>query len=543
MTPAHGMASEHVWRWRLLTAGLILLSAGLHFAYLASSSCPLDLAPDEAHYWDWSRHPLEWSYYSKGPLVAYLIRGSCLLAGSLSQQLIRTDMLAVRLPAVLCGSLLLVSLYVLTVQVFRRAALGTLVVAVALTLPVLAAGSCLMTIDAPFTCCWGWALVLGHRAVFRGSAWAWPAAGLVVALGILAKYTMVLWLLSAGLFLLASPVHRRLLLRPGFWVMSAVAALGGLPILAWNMQHDWVTFHHVNTLANLNEGSRWIWYGPFAYIGGQAVLLLFSWFGAWLAAMIAYGPWRERDEGIRYLWWLSAPTFVVFLLFSLRTGGGELNWPVTAYLSGIVLTIAWLVRQLQAPQRWYVRLTAAGMAASAVLGLGLTGLVHHSELAYPLFTWLRGAPTRQDPLPMRHWDPTCRLRGWRTLAAEVDRVRDELRDQGIEPVLAGSSWILPGELGFYCAGHPTAYSLGVALGERHSQYDLWLNPLANPDRFQGRTFIYVGYNTPELREAFDEICSPPHRVMHMVRGQPTGFWEVLICRGYRGFSAHDRKKY
>ncbi|MDH7499215.1 MAG: hypothetical protein QHH30_02355, partial [candidate division NC10 bacterium] len=33
---------------------------------------PLDLAPDEAHYWEWSRH-LDISYYSKGPMVAFLI--------------------------------------------------------------------------------------------------------------------------------------------------------------------------------------------------------------------------------------------------------------------------------------------------------------------------------------------------------------------------------------------------------------------------------------------------------------------------------------
>src|SRR5262249_22570223 len=79
-----------VWRWRLLAALLILGAAGLHVAYLAVN-CPLDLAPDEAHYWDWSRH-LDGSYYSKGPLVAYLIRGGCELFG--------TGPLGVRLPAV-----------------------------------------------------------------------------------------------------------------------------------------------------------------------------------------------------------------------------------------------------------------------------------------------------------------------------------------------------------------------------------------------------------------------------------------------------------
>src|SRR5262249_20551445 len=111
------------WRWRTLAFFLIVAAGFLHLAYLACD-CPLDLAPDEAHYWDWSRH-LDWSYYSKGPVVAYLIRGSCTLAGEWSRHLTGSEMLAVRLPAVLCGSLLLASLYVLSVQVYRRDRLAT----------------------------------------------------------------------------------------------------------------------------------------------------------------------------------------------------------------------------------------------------------------------------------------------------------------------------------------------------------------------------------------------------------------------------------
>src|SRR5262249_23717792 len=160
------------------------------------------------------RH-LDWSYYSKGPLVAWLIRLSCELFGGWSLTLTGTEMLAVRLPALVCGSLLLVSLYVLTVQVYRREGLALALVALALTVPVMAAGSTLMTIDAPYTCCWGWALVLGHRAVFRNSRLSWLGAGLLVGLGILAKYTMVLWPASLGLFLLVTPARRHLLSQRG----------------------------------------------------------------------------------------------------------------------------------------------------------------------------------------------------------------------------------------------------------------------------------------------------------------------------------------
>jgi hypothetical protein len=526
----------------LLALALILGSAALHLAYLAWN-CPLDLAPDEAHYWDWSRH-LDWSYYSKGPLVAWLIRAGTALAGTLSQRLTATDMLAVRLPAVVCGSLLVVSLYTLTVQVYGRESRAAALVGLSLTLPPFVAGTSLMTIDSPYTCCWGWALVLAYQAVFRESRWAWPAAGLVVGLGILAKYTMVLWVPSLGLFLLTAPGQRRRLLRPGFWTLVAVAAACCLPIVLWNAQHDWVGVLHVSALAGLRRETTDIrWLGPCTYAAGQALLLLGYWFIAWAAAMIAHRPWREREDGLHYLWWMSAPTFAVFLVFSLKTGGGEPNWPVTAYLSGLVLAVGWLVGQLWERRRWY-RLVARGFLAGAcALGLTVSVLMHHSEWVHPLLARLAGPPSPECPLPLRRFDPTCRLRGWRDpLAAEVDRLRAELRRQGIEPVLAGSGWTLPGELGFYCQGHPTVYSVGLVQGDRHSQYDWWRpNPVADRDDFRGRTFILVGDLSPQVWEAFASI-DPPRTVTCYRKGQPLSLWPVNVCRGFQGFLGSPLRK-
>jgi hypothetical protein len=521
-----------VWRWRLLAALFILTAAVLHLVYLASD-CPLDLAPDEAHYWDWSRH-LDWSYYSKGPLVAYLIRAGCALAGPWSRRLTGTDMLAVRLPAAVCGSLLLVSVYILTRQVYGREKLAAAAVALALTLPLVAAGSSLMTIDSPYACCWGWALVLGYQAVFRSAWWAWPVTGLVVGLGILAKYTMVLWLPSLFLFLLITPSHRSLLRRPGPWVLAGIAALCCLPILIWNAQHDWVTFKHVGGQAGLRDGPRWLWHGPFAYVGVQAALLLGFWFVTWAAAMIVYRPTKEPEPRFRYLWCLSAVMFGTFWLFSLKTPV-QPNWPVTAYLSGLVLAAGWLERQLSPVNPSRRRWTVASLAAACVLGVAVTLMMHHSAWAQPVLLKLSGPATTQRPLPLRRFDPTCRLKGWRTLAAAVDRVRDELRAEGIEPLLAGSGWALPGELGFYCAGQPTVYSLGPVFGDRRSQYDFWRpNPIADPRHFEGQTFILVGNDHPVLHEAFDRVEAGPV-VTHRERGQPIACWPITICRGFRGF--------
>jgi 4-amino-4-deoxy-L-arabinose transferase-like glycosyltransferase len=534
---------------------LILGSAGLRVAYLAHD-CPLDLAPDEAHYWDWSRH-LDWSYYSKGPLVAYLIRVSVIAAGSWSEQLTGNCALAVRLPAVACGSLFLLGLYVLTRQVYGSARLAAEVVAVALTMPVVTAGSTLMTIDAPFTCCWCWALIFGFEAMCRDSKWAWPLAGLVVGLGILAKYTMILWPVSAFLFLLTDSSRRRLLLRPGFWIMTLVATACCMPILIWNVEHDWVGVRHVERLAGLDGPAPHIhWLGPFSYLGQQALLHLGFWFIVWLAAMIAYGPWKKvRSDELKvmsdqaplathhsslithhFLWWFSAPMFVVFLLFSFKTGGGEPNWPIAAYISGLVLAAGWLTTQIQSTIVWKRRLTLATLSIACGFALAVSLLIHDTNLVRPALALASGEATTSHPLPLRRCDPTCRLRGWRQLAAEVDRMRNKLRRTGTDPIIVAGGWSMPGELAFYCEDHPTVYSLGLALADRHSQYDLWRpNPIFDPDQFHGRTMIFVGEISPALSQAFAEVDAPAE-VIFFDGGYPVARWTITVCRGYRGFA-------
>jgi Dolichyl-phosphate-mannose-protein mannosyltransferase len=519
---------------RLLAAALILLAAGLHLGFLAFN-CPLDLAPDEAHYWDWSRH-LDWSYYSKGPLVAYLIRVSEELVGRWTNSGGISPAFAVRLPAVACGSLLLSSVYVLTAQVYRSERLALAATAAALTLPVIGAGSSLMTIDAPYACCWGWALVLAHRAILDGRAWWWAACGALVGLGLLAKFNMGLFIPSVALFLLFSHEHRRLLLRPGFWVMSGVAALGCVPILLWNMKYNWVTVRHVQGLAGMSEEAHWHWEGPFAYIGAQCGLYLVFWFLAWVAAMVAHRPWKEGNPGLRFLWWLSAPMFTVFLLFSFQTGGGEPNWPVTAYISGLVLAAGWLSRQLRAGPGWRRRWIWIGAGSACALGITTNVLMHRGDVIYPWLAQTARALDPDSPMPLRKVDPTCRLRGWRTLAGEVDRLRVELAASGQEPVIVGAGWALPGELAFYCAEHPTVHSIGPALGDRRSQYDLWHpNPIADQIVFAGQTFIVVGCDDARALQGAFEYVDPPRRVVHYDHGQPVAGWTVIVARGYRGF--------
>lgn len=497
--------------------------------------CQLDIATDEAHYWDWSNH-LDWSYYSKGPLVAFLIWLGGAVFGEWSQSMVGSPMLAVRIPAILCGSLLLLALFALTERVYRSQRLAWLMVIGALSLPVLSVGATLMTIDAPYTCCWAWALVLGHKALFDRANWAWPVLGIIIGIGILAKYTMILWFPSLGLFLLFSPKYRHYLWHWGFWLSATIAAFCTFPIVIWNIQNDWIGLLHVGHQAGVRETERqFTWLGPLIFLGTQFGLLLGFWFVAWVRAMWARAPWKEANDQMRFLWWMSAFTFGLFFSFGIVTRGGQANWAITAYLSGMVLTLGWLLEEIRSSSQRQRRVIWLGMGTATAVGLLLIVHMHFPSAAFPVLCRIAGESKDAKQIPVRKLDPTTRMRGYQTLAKEVDERVRALRARGIDPIVACGSWTIPGVLKFYCREEVEIYCIGVALGTRHSQYDLWQpNPISHPQQYQGRTILFVGDYVSVLDDAFTHQ-DPTETIFHRDNGQSVVRWDVTIYHGYKGF--------
>ncbi len=490
----------------VVASGLIAAGFALNLVYLAFLN-PHDLAPDEAHYWDWSRQ-LDWAYYSKGPLVAWLIRASCTVFGETP--------FGVRFPAAVCTALLLAGVYRLTADHFNPRH-GLWAVLVGFTLPLVSAGSTIMTIDPPLLACWAWAAV----AVGRDR---WVAAGLLCGVGLLAKPTMILFPVCIGLWLVASD-RRRELVRPNFLTLCAFTLLGLAPLIGWNAVHGWVGLAHLGWQGTgAGNGSPGL-LGPPEYLVTQAGVMLGFWLMAWVAAVREIRPWTSL------LWWLSVPVWLVFLIVSVTTKP-QANWPVAAYITGLPLAIAWATDPARG--RW----VRTGLVLASVVGIVLGLAIHFPQLLRPVLASFAGTPTTARQAPVRRFDPTCRLAGWQTLAKAVDRLREQVRAEiGDEPVIAGMSWTLPGELGFYCKGRPNVYCFSLVAGERHSQYDVWRpNPTADAQVFRGRAFVYVGELNPAIRDGFDRI-GPPVEVLASDGGIPVNRWVVRVCYGYRGFPA------
>src|SRR5207237_5108939 len=136
------------------------------------------------------------------------------------------------------------------------------------------------------------AMVTGWRAIqenARTSHWLW--VGLWMGLGFLSKYTELSQLLCwAVLFVLWRPARKHLR-KPGPYLAFGINLVCALPVLIWNAQHSWVTFHDVRQ----NAGVGAAWKHPikhfFEFLGSEIALLHPIFFVGMIWAAIAF--WRR----------------------------------------------------------------------------------------------------------------------------------------------------------------------------------------------------------------------------------------------------------
>ena len=198
---------------------------------------PLELSPDEAHYWEWSRR-LDLSYYSKGPMIAYLIR--------LGTSFFGDTVFGIRIMAVVFSTLSSILLYFLGKRLYGEKA-GLLSALIMQVIPLFSVYGILFTIDSPFVFFWILSLFLFRVALDKSQASHpqaiiyWSLLGLSVGLGLLTKYTMAFFSLCALIFLFSSKEKRKILLTKGPYLAFIISILIFSPVIIWNATHDWIT--------------------------------------------------------------------------------------------------------------------------------------------------------------------------------------------------------------------------------------------------------------------------------------------------------------
>ena len=498
-------------RWIL---AIVLLGGLLARIGYLTIHCPIGLSGDEAHYWDWSRQ-LDWSYYSKGPAVAVLIRASCDLFGN--------TMFAVRLPAPLLAIGISLCTYWLTRRVFKSDRLALGAVLLCHLVPMFVAGSMLMTIDPPYYFCWAMATCFGYLATIESKRWAWPTAGAFVGLGFLAKYAALLWLVCLLVFLIMHRPQRKWLRTAWPWLTIVIAFAFTTPVIFWNAHHGWVTLGHVARSTTENQSH----FRPLeilgnvaAMVGGQIGILNpivagFMVGGIWLAVR------REMDQRFGYLLSMSVPFFVMVSLVTLFKNV-EPNWPAPTYFTLVPLA-AWFIAMTWPRGRGWVY-------ASVVIGVIAIAMLHESTLLYPFIK-----------VPPRKWNPTVRLQQGQEIGQAVS---EELPALGQGAFVLCENYQLTALMAFYVKGQPKTYCLGAYIRDpqardRLSQYNIWPDRSLDQPALLGKNAIYVGHEQPDVAASFERI-EPLPDVLIVRQGVTLRTQTLWKCYGFKGMTLpHD----
>ncbi|MBE7440060.1 MAG: glycosyltransferase family 39 protein [Spirochaetales bacterium] len=320
-----------------ILALLLIAAWRLHYAL------GLPVVPDEAYYWAWSRQ-LDLSYYDQGPGIAYYIR--------IFTELFGHTQLALKLAAIFAATL--ATLFMLfTVRLISRERWSLYGVLLLMTLiPGFFGGSVVIMHDSLLLLAWCGAIFSGVHFLLNRSVAGLTGLFLATGVGLSAKHTMVFLALAWTVLLL---YQRGALLdflkRPLTYSGLTISLLFLLPVLIWNIKHDWAS---IEAIAHLrSSGGRFAEGAVGEYLGGQ--LLMFSpGFVLALAAVtlrLKNGRWKRylsRDlypggdeSGRRILALqfiaLTALLPVVFFFIMSFTRTVQPNWVFPAYPGAILL--------------------------------------------------------------------------------------------------------------------------------------------------------------------------------------------------------------
>ncbi len=555
-SPAHSRGLS----WSTLVTGVILGAMTLQIVFLLVG-CDWDLAGDEAEYWSWSRR-LDLSYFTRGPLSAWLIRLSTELARLVSPGSTTDTMFAIRISSILLGGLTAWGVYRLALELFARPRAAAIAVFLMPVIPALMVGAILATSDTPLVCAWTWATLWAYRAWRDNRPGAWIFTGFLVAIGILAKYTMLALPAAIGLFLLLDRSRRSALLRPGFWLMCTIGVVLGLaPIVIWNAMNHWVAFAQLADRLGFAEHSVWGSIGPLiSFLGGEILALGIAW---WFLALLAIvssiklvmrGQQKNADAPLAsasqspqivYLLCIWAVVWAACLGASVL-GESELNWMVPGYIPLLILMGLKGERILA-----HGGGNARGWVAAWCVSLGVIVVLHHTEWTFPLLARVIPAPTKRWPAPLRLVDPTCRMRGHKELARVIDQKLAQLRARGENPFVLTTTYALTATLEFQLAGQPETYCLGWNYGmtpDPVCQHDLWRpNPRLDYEAFKGRVGILIddanmppSFSNQMVKKGVFASMESIERLAVEENGLVVGAWDIAICNDYRGLANYKQ---
>lgn len=337
--------------WLGPALGLVVAITAARVWLLAQSQA--DLFVDEAQYWLWGQN-LAPGYYSKPPLIAWVIRAATELAGSDAP-------FWVRLPAPIFHAATALILAGIAARLHSARA-GIVMAAAYATLPMVTVGSLLISTDTIMFPFLAGALALYLPLIAPGGGGRPHLAavtGILLGLALLAKYA-ALYFLALGAMAALHP-RTRPDPRDGA-VLLAAFALTAAPNIAWNAANGFSTLFHTVDNTGWLGGVGVDPAGFVRFLGEQFVVVGPVIFAAFLFAALGIAR-RGPDAAEGFLLTLSLPILAILSVQALVSGANA-NWAATAYLAGLLLAVPWLLGR-------HLAWLAASFAVNGTLALAL----------------------------------------------------------------------------------------------------------------------------------------------------------------------------
>jgi 4-amino-4-deoxy-L-arabinose transferase-like glycosyltransferase len=347
-----------------------------------------NLYADEAQYWVWAQD-LRLGYYTKPPLIAWLIAGTTALCGDAEG--------CIRLASPLLHAATALLLGATAARLFDRR-IGFWTAVTYATLPAVSVSSTIASTDAPLLAAWAAGLYALVRLREEEALGWWALLGVATGVGLLAKYAMAGFAASALLWLLVDRGGLRALRRTGPWLAAALALAALAPNLAWNIGHGFATVRHVGENANLAAGPSFNPLTAAEFVGAQFGVFGPVLFAALLWVLARRDTWRDPRTRLLALFVVPLGAVMVTQSFLSRANA---NWAAPVYAAGTILVVHWA---LAFGRPLLVRASVALHLAAAVL----------------LFAGPPALAAAGIELPRRA-DPWMRLRGWDVLGQAVAR--------------------------------------------------------------------------------------------------------------------------
>lgn len=344
-----GPAHRRDW----LRPALLIVAAVTLWRVAGLAVAQTDLFVDESQYWLWGRS-LDWGYYSKPPLIAWVIRAFTWAGGD--------SPFVIRLPGPLFHAATALILGVAAERWGMRAAFWTAVSYV--TVPFAAVGSALISTDTIMAPFYALAVLYWLRLTETRRARHALLAGAAAGTGFLAKYAAVYFLGGAALAALLPAL--RIGWRNAALIAAAFLAVA-MPNLAWNAANGFATVGHtMDNVGWIREEPSLVRLDPAGAL--RFLLSQLAVFGPVLFGGLVAAAVHPRDDRIRALALASIP-IVLLVTAQALLSRAYANWAVAAYFAGSIAAVAVLVRRpalLRASLAVNLALTLALPVATAV---------------------------------------------------------------------------------------------------------------------------------------------------------------------------------